>query len=327
MRIRLRPWAAALWLVSQGCSSEPPARAPSSAVPDSGFTAASGAQPNGPGFPAATAGMLAPAPATPGFNTGSMPPAPAMPGPGSQPANPAQSVDPSVPASDTLALFQVNDPERNNVQAGNICDRLATLQCAGEAHCCEQPGRDFATCKSAVVNTCRNSAYLDQMTSDASTGFDAQLTSQRLLEFEQKASSCDISVSAWGETVEGLRGIMQGTIAVNSSCAPRSLSVQGAAAALAYCQDPAQTACMPDAAFFTWTCTARAAAGGPCLTDLNCQSGLFCPQDDPLMPKRSTCEPRRADGESCTSANACASLACKGGVCVPASVQSTFCLE
>lgn len=317
--------AVALWLIGQACASETPAPPPPSYIlPNQGVTnLPPNAQPIGPVMSAGTAGMVA----TPGPASDYYPEGPAMPDPGFTPIE--QGLDPSMfpSASDTLALFQLSDPERNTVQAGNVCERLATLQCAGEAHCCEQPGRDFAACKAETVNTCRNSAYLDQMTADMNTGFDPLLTSQRLLEFEQKASTCDISVSAWGETVEGLRGIMQGTIAVNGSCAPRALSVQGAAAALAYCQDPAQTACMPDAAFITWTCTARAAAGGACLTDLNCQSGLFCPQDNPLMPKRSACEARRTDGQPCNASNACASLACKGGMCVPASVQSTFCLQ
>src|SRR5689334_19202380 len=38
------------------------------------------------------------------------------------------------------------DPDRNRVPAGHVCDRLTTLQCAGEQHCCPT-NRSYDTCK------------------------------------------------------------------------------------------------------------------------------------------------------------------------------------
>lgn len=226
------------------------------------------------------------------------------------------------------AAFDLDNPDRNKVTAGDVCDRLSVLQCAGEAYCCDSPGRTYEECYATTVDSCRNDAYLDFMTNDNSTGFDATIAEATLLVYETKALACDPAVASWGETVDGLRGIMQGTKADGTSCAPKALlSLPAAAASLAYCSDPNNVACMPNGTFTSWTCTARADIGGACITDLNCATGNYCIQDNPLEPVRSTCAARKANDEACGFNNECQSLACKAGVCVEATAQAAYCLQ
>ena len=247
--------------------------------------------------------------------------------------NAAGTTDTSTPPSqlttgnDSEALFALSDPARNQVQAGQVCERLATLQCAGQAHCCPQPSTDFEACRVKALQGCREGSHLDTISSDPGTGFDAAAANVRLQAYEEKALACDPSVAAWADSAAGLRGMMQGTVASGASCAPQGLSTSSAAAALAYCQAPDEVSCLPDPTFLTWTCTGRAGPSGSCLTDLNCQSGLFCPQADYLSPVHSQCTLRRDLGQSCISPNECQSAACQGGSCVDATVEAVYCFD
>jgi hypothetical protein len=72
-----------------------------------------------------------------------------------------------------------------------------------------------------------------------------------------------------------------------------------------------------------WTCAAR--GNGACFSDLNCSDGLYC--DNPSANLAgSTCQARKADGDSCATGNECSTLLCKGGHCATLSVQSAYCL-
>lgn len=233
---------------------------------------------------------------------------------------------------DPADYFDSDNPERNAVTAGDICDRLATLQCAGEQNCCDDPGRDFDTCKSEALASCRNDTFLDTISDDPITGFNEGLARAAMLEFENKAKDCDVTVASWGESVEGLRGIMEGTRDEGASCAgPDNGTKADAAAALASCLDPENVACLVEVTIVppsaTATCKARSAAGGKCLTDINCEKGLYCPQSNYLSPAPSNCEARIALDGSCKSNNECESLACKGGKCVEATANSAYCLN
>src|SRR5690349_21138139 len=57
-----------------------------------------------------------------------------------------------------------SDPNRNNVMAGQVCDRLSTIQCAGEVHCCTNPTHTYDACKQAMFSLCANDLHLDAVT-------------------------------------------------------------------------------------------------------------------------------------------------------------------
>ncbi|HMI92880.1 MAG TPA: hypothetical protein VK509_16005, partial [Polyangiales bacterium] len=58
--------------------------------------------------------------------------------------------------------------DRNAALAGELCDRLATIQCAGEGACCPRAGRGFDACKSDLTATCASKLYLDQIAAQPS---------------------------------------------------------------------------------------------------------------------------------------------------------------
>jgi hypothetical protein len=218
------------------------------------------------------------------------------------------------------------DPNRNQVPGGQYCDRLATVQCAGEAACCDSPGRTFDQCKTTMKNGCQIQLYLDAVTSNPVSGYDMTRAASTFAQFERMASNCDPNVAFWGIAVDGLRGCTAGTIVAGGGCEPPIAQLGNKAIDAAYlvaCLNPAAAACLPGS--LAWTCAARSAAGGPCFTDLNCVDGLFC--DNPnLSLTGSKCTARKADGQGCKAANECATLACKGGSCAPVGQQSAYCL-
>ncbi len=221
------------------------------------------------------------------------------------------------------------DPNRNKVQAGNVCDRLSTIQCAGEACCCEHPNRDFNACKQGMMEYCREHLRLDVISSDASTGFDPVFAEQVFSQYEQMASRCDVNVVFWGTSFDGLRGIIKGTIEPGRPCTPRSewgeTLDEAGAAALASCKDPVNTACSHPA-ILLWTCSPRVGVGGNCITDLNCLDGLYC--DNPnLLLLGAVCKQRKNLGSACTLPNECQSLICRGGKCVEVNQQNVYCLS
>ena len=232
-----------------------------------------------------------------------------------------------VPPVEDNDPFRTNDPARNDVTAGNVCDRVTQLQCAAEQTCCSNPGRTFADCYTKLVESCRNEAYLDAMTGDPITGFDQARARAAMAEFETLAMACDLSLAQWGESADGLRGIMQGTRTAGTSCLPLSAKREVAAANLASCQNPAEVSCLPETTI-KWTCTARGDVDATCVTDLNCKVGLYCPQADYQNPQLdSNCAQRLADGSPCISNNECMSFACKSGACAPLDKDAAYCLD
>lgn len=220
-----------------------------------------------------------------------------------------------------------SDPNRNQVTPGQVCERLSTIQCAGEAFCCADPGRDFATCKQVMFEGCTSELMLDAVTLDPAVGYDEAYAEQAFTEYERKTSECDTSIADWAVSRDGLRAVIKGTIESDQSCAPSALvpSDEENAAALASCKYPETHACLPTAAVI-WRCSPLNDAGGRCMTDLNCKPGLYC--DNPeLKVTGSICKVRKGEGEECELPNECASLMCKRDTCVPADQQAVFCLE
>lgn len=213
----------------------------------------------------------------------------------------------------------------NAVTVGGICQRLAEIQCAGEAACCTTPGRTEAECITAQKAACdAPPVQLDAVAAVASTGFDAARAKAAFTQFEALAAACDPSIAAYGIDPNGLRGIVQGTIAAGATCNPTNQSdtVQ-IAAALASCAGPSTQACLPSDTG-DWTCTALSPPGGPCFTDVNCQSG-YC--DNPTLALTGgACAPRKAAGAGCGLPNECLSFRCDNYACAAEGVQTAYCL-
>jgi hypothetical protein len=219
-----------------------------------------------------------------------------------------------------------SDPNRNRVQAGAVCDRLAIIQCAGERYCCDDPGRSFEQCHLAQVSACRDEAHLDQITLNSITGYSVSHAETAFSEFERRASECDPSIAEWAASTGGMRSITQGTRSIGSDC---SLSVFGSEAAngaqLVSCANPAQAACLVESSLYAASCVMRGQAGTKCFTDLNCVDGFFCNNPN-LATSGDTCQTRKSNGASCSAQNECQSLTCRGGTCMEPTVQTAYCL-
>jgi len=230
-------------------------------------------------------------------------------------------------STDTDALFGT-DPARNNVPRGQVCDRVATIQCASEQKCCSSPGRTFDECKSVMKQGCIDS-LMDAVTSNPVSGYDPNAAEPLFAQFEDKAKTCDPGVAGWAASPTGLRGIVAGTVDPGGNCTPpigEITTKEYDAAYLASCKDPANTACLPHPVPQPWTCAPRVDVGGTCFTDVNCVEGLYCDNYPQLSLSGGPCKARKQVGESCITANQCASLHCKAGACVEENVQNAYCL-
>lgn len=225
------------------------------------------------------------------------------------------------------------DPARNDVQPGGICQRLATLQCEGEAYCCTDPGRTYEACLNTQATICTNELQLDLIAADPIAGFDAAKASAALSMFEMLASQCDPDIAEWGASTDGLRSMLQGTVAAGESCLPpvgEFPTIASYGAALASCKGIATHACLfrgsgPVLPPETATCVERGAEGSGCFVDTNCSDLLFC--DNPGNTYSSgTCAARRPTGAACTLGPQCESRFCKDGACLERSQQAAYCL-
>jgi hypothetical protein len=217
------------------------------------------------------------------------------------------------------------DPNRNNVQPGQVCERLATIQCAAEVSCCGSPGRTFDQCKTAQLNICRNEAYLDAISSNAIAGFDAGRAAAAFAEFERLASMCDPAIVEWAISPTGLRGIVNGTKNANESCYPGSMDKALAAAHLASCTNSAAQACLP-LRLLAWECRPRGQVGAACFSDLNCVDGLYCDNPNLTINSDHKCTQRKLKDATCATSNECQSLFCRGGTCIAPSAGAAYCL-
>ncbi len=230
----------------------------------------------------------------------------------------------AVAATGGSAAMPAGSGAVDDVPAGTLCARLSALQCEAEAACCDAPGRTSDECKTAMAAECAK-VYLDAVSASDLSGYSAHTAGLALADFERRASTCDSSVVSWGASGSGLRAIFPGTRSAGADCTPANvLDAAEAASNLMSCKNPADTACLPS--LTTWKCSARASVGGRCFTDTNCQDESYC--DNPQsLPVGATCKARKAAGTSCTGSGQCASLVCRGGLCVAAQVQSVYCLR
>lgn len=226
-----------------------------------------------------------------------------------------------------VPFFAGSDPNRNQVQPGALCARLAVIQCAAEAHCCLAPGRSVEACESEIRSTCTDELFLDVIAMDPITGFDAEAAAAAYTELERRSSECDLDIGQWG--LGALRGILKGTLAANRSCKPPGAASvtdkRAQARALASCANITEYACLPMSLLGDWTCAPKNDSGGNCVTEDNCRTGLYC--RNPNMQPLGRCAPRLELGATCTSGTDCSSLYCKGSKCVAAEQQVVFCLD
>ena len=219
-----------------------------------------------------------------------------------------------------------SDPTRNNVRAGELCARLAVIQCATEIHCCTAPTRSRSQCESALRTACKDELFLDTMSQNPITGFDAAFTAQMFTELESRSALCDLTIPTWSISPLGLRGILKGTLQPNASCKPPGTGVTdkaAQAAALASCKNIETHACLPKSLLGDWLCSPKSGIGANCITDDNCQTDMYC--RNPNMAPLGKCAARVAVGGSCSTGGECVSLFCKSGTCVAPETQLAFC--
>lgn len=214
-------------------------------------------------------------------------------------------------------------PDRNAVAAGEVCARLAVVQCIGERDCCEQPGRDLETCLDDQQHTCEARALADRISLESAAGFDAALAEGVLAEIEALSRSCDPSLTAFSLSADGFGRMFEGTVAAGGNCAPQNPNDRAmAGAALAACRNRQTHACLPSSTM--WRCEPVGGADAHCFTDNNCQAGLYC--DNPgLSLDAGKCRARKPTGSPCGSFGECEGLACNDGVCAEADAQSAYC--
>jgi hypothetical protein len=224
-----------------------------------------------------------------------------------------------------------SDDERNEVEPGELCERVATVQCAAEAYCCSNPGRTFDQCKTIALDACEDDLQLDLVAMEDVAGFDAAKTTAVFDQFEAYAKDCDPAITVWGASVNGIRAMVQGTRDEGDNCAPRNNSNSAvlAGAGLVSCSDPETTACqprgVPKGGVLDWTCDERSDVDGECFSDLNCKDGLYC--ENPEGRLLQTCKTIKELGDACTFAHECASYNCEDGECAEIDVQVAYCLK
>jgi hypothetical protein len=220
-----------------------------------------------------------------------------------------------------------SDPNRNQVSAGSICERIATIQCAGGSFCCDSPTRTFDGCKSVALSTCQGSFAFDEVAGSAAVAFDGAAASTLFTEFERRSSMCDPAIAEWAASPVGFATSFQGTLGADADCRMGIGEVNEATTAqlgvaLASCRIGDGLACLPGEA--AWTCKPRGAAGSPCFTDLNCADGMYCQNTG--GPYDGVCAARKPAGEACDSPIECSSFLCMSDVCAASTdVQAAYC--
>ncbi len=220
--------------------------------------------------------------------------------------------------------------DRNDVMAGELCQRVADILCAGEEFCCDDPGRDVAACETAMLKTCNNNYMLDTIAKDMRVGFDPAGASASFEMLENRAKACDPSVSAWAVSSEGFVMSLNGTLTADQDCEPMGGAMNASVAelltALASCSTSANLACLPSPD--GWKCAARSSKGGKCATDGNCADGLYCVNTSEELDGSGTCTERKTAGTACTDATECTSFICTSGKCAADDdKQAAYCLD
>ena len=82
-----------------------------------------------------------------------------------------------------------SDPNRNQVPPGRVCDRVATIVCAGFDYCCPRPPTlPVEQCRAAFMSTCGSSIAVDEASASPATAYDIERATAAFTEFEKRAS-------------------------------------------------------------------------------------------------------------------------------------------
>ncbi len=328
------------WLAGCGKTSEPPPFNPgprgyagSGGIPDTTEPSSAGGQGGTAGLAGASGAPVEPEAGTgePSGGTGASGDALAGTGTGDSGSGGIGVISDPVVTAGTGGgrVFDAgSDADRNRVEPGRVCERLSTIQCAGEAYCCDNPGRDLATCKQIMFEGCTRELMLDAVSLDPVVDYDLDRAEDAFTEYERMTSECNTSVADWAISLDGMRSIIKGSKEPEEDCSPDALvpTDEDNAAGLASCKYPETHACLPVAAL-VWRCKPLSDAGGDCITDVNCKSELYCDNPSLTYNRDATCKVRKPVGEACDLPNECETLMCKRGSCVPADKQAVFCLQ
>lgn len=106
-----------------------------------------------------------------------------------------------------------SDATRNDVPGDQVCERIATIQCAAEASCCAAPGRSFEDCKVTMKQGCADDLFLDQIMANPIASYDRARAAEVFSEYERLCRLCDLNVATWSASTDGFRAFTRGTIA------------------------------------------------------------------------------------------------------------------
>jgi hypothetical protein len=216
----------------------------------------------------------------------------------------------------------------NRVQANQVCQRLAELQCAAETSCCTNDAKKYPSVDACISNqrsVCETNFKVAQIGADPDAGYSVDNAAASFDYFETLTATCDTNVVSWGTSTDGFLRMMAGTKTQNADCMPSGSSDVGAAFSCLVANDLTCVPSFPGIMSLPptgWKCKPLAGSGGNCYSDLNCQVGLRCSVPETF----SSCTGRKALNASCGSALECQSLFCEGNVCVAASVEAAYCL-
>ena len=227
-------------------------------------------------------------------------------------------------------------PTDTNNDASNICQRVAEIQCAGQAHCCQTAQNvQLADCIASQVKGCQDSG-LAAIATNSKAGYDLAAATTRLNDFQTAASTCDPNIAIHAASADGLRGVLQGTVSPGGDCKvqPATTTDTGIIGAyLASCTDPKNNACLPTV-LSGWKCASLNQAGGTCFSDANCAEqadptqSLYCAgsTNAPLLGANGKCTVRKPSGSTCKDARECQTLVCINGTCADNTVENVYCI-
>lgn len=222
------------------------------------------------------------------------------------------------------------EPSRNDVPGDQVCERIATIQCASEASCCAAPGRTFESCKTTMKQGCTE-VFTDEIMVNPIANYDRARAAEVFTEFERLSRLCDSNVATWVASNDGFRAFTRGTVAPDGDCeAPTRLLLPPgpgaeAAAFLFACTNPETHACLPTSS--DWKCQARGTEGSACFIDTNCVDGLFCTNTEEQAIGGGACNARKPEGAPCSFGAECLSFVCKSAACAPLTQQTIYCLQ
>ncbi|MET0386333.1 MAG: hypothetical protein ABW321_10265 [Polyangiales bacterium] len=212
------------------------------------------------------------------------------------------------------------------VMSTGLCARWATIMCEGEALCCADGARAADVCVTELTGACAEEAFLDQVTQNATSGFDPAAAERAFGELEERVARCDPTIERWNWSPAGLRGALQGTLGAGESCKPSDVlsadrSMQ--ASALVACRSVDGLACLPASLLGDWTCETKQPAAGSCLTDENCADDSYCTNLG--QASLGECTPRLPLMAACVDSVVCESGYCDGERCSELDPQTVYC--